>query len=61
MTMKESRFKKMLVSALIAASLMLGIAGGLDADDASARPCTFNDIQNSFPCLGYEPHPNDWP
>jgi len=61
MTLRESRIKKLLVSAVVAASLLLGLAGGLTADDASARACAFNDIQNTLPCLGSEPDFTYWP
>jgi hypothetical protein len=46
-----SRVKKLIIASFAAAALMLGIAGGIGVDDASARYCNiFHDELTERSC-----------
>ena len=48
-----SRAKKLIMAAFVAASLMLGLAGGagIGVDDASAMRCTISEDGQDLPCI----------
>jgi hypothetical protein len=51
MTMFGSRIKKLIIAGCAAAALMLGIAGGIGVEEASARYCNiFHDELTELSC-----------